>query len=204
MNATTGFSAALDKQLMQAAEVEKCPDWQKHVVVVLDEMYIKEDLVYNKHTCALVGFSNLGDINDHLLQFQSSLESNSSKPHEQIAKTMLVFMVRGLFSALEFPYVQFPCASITGDLLFDPVWTAIGRIERCGLKVLAMTADGASPNRRLFKIHDPASSNTTPHKVPNPYSTGGRDLFFFSDPPHLLKTVRNCFASTSRHLWVST
>ena len=72
--------------------MEKCPDWQKHVVVVLDEMYIKEDLVYikedlvyNKHTGALVGFSDLGDINDHLLQFQSSLEIDSSKPHEQLA-----------------------------------------------------------------------------------------------------------------------
>ena len=122
-------------------------------------------------------------------------------PIDQLAKTMLVFMVQGLFSGLE--YVQFPCASITGDLLFDPLWKAIARIELCGLKVLAMTADGASANRRLFKIHDPFSSST-PHKVPNPYSTDGRDLFFISDPPHLLKTVRNCFASKSRALWVSS
>ena len=26
--------------------------------------------------------------------------------------------------------------------------------------------------------------------------------FFFSDPPHLLKTTRNCLASKARHLWV--
>ena len=116
---------------------------------------------------------------------------------------MLVLMVRGLLSGLEFPYVQFPCATMTGDLLFDPLWKAIARIERCGLKVLAVTADGASPNRRLFKIHNPSSSDTS-HKVKNPYSTDGRDLFFLSDPPHLLKTTRNCFASKSRTLWVSS
>ena len=111
-------------------------------------------------------------------------------------------MVRGLFSSLEFQYVQFPCTAISGDLLFDPLWQAIECIERCGLKVLAVTADGASPNCRLFKIHSPSHGSFT-HKVPNPYSTDGRDLLFFSDPPHLLKTVRNCFASKSRALWVS-
>ena len=92
--------------------------------------------------------------------------------------------------------MQFPYTAISGELLFDPLWQAI---ERIGLKVLAVTADGASPNRRLFKIHNPSRGSFT-HKVPNPYSTDGRDLLFFSDPPHLLKTVRNCFASKSRAL----
>jgi len=114
-------------------------------------------------------------------------------------------MVRGLLSGLvqEFPYVQFPRITMTGDLLFDPLWKAIACIERCGLKVLAVTADGASPNHRLFKIHNPFSSDTS-HKIKNPYSTNGRDLFFLSDQPHLLKTTRNCFARKSRTLWVSS
>ena len=38
-------------------------DREKCFVMVMDEMYIKEDLVYNKHTGALVGFANLGDTN---------------------------------------------------------------------------------------------------------------------------------------------
>jgi len=205
VNATTGFLSAVDQQLMRAADVDKCPERQKYVALILDKMYmyVKEDLVYNKHSGAFIGFRNLGNINEHLLQFQGSLEDDSSDTNEQLAKTMLVLMVRGLLSGLEFPYVQFPCATMTGDLLFDPLWKAIARIERCGLKVLAVTADGASPNRRLFKIHNPSSSDTS-HKVKNPYSTNGRDLFFLSNPQHLLKTTRNCFASKSRMLWVST
>ena len=31
----------------------------------IDEMHIKEDVVYNKHTNALVGFTNRGKINNH-------------------------------------------------------------------------------------------------------------------------------------------
>ena len=31
-----------------------------------DEMKIKEDLVFDKHTCTLVGFTNVGEVNDVL------------------------------------------------------------------------------------------------------------------------------------------
>ena len=113
---------------------------------------------------------------------------------------MLVFMVKGLFSRLDFPYAQFPCTAVSGDQLFKPFWEAVCRLERCGFKVLGLTADGLSANRRLFKLHQPGTQLV--YKVPNPYATDDRDLFFFSDPPHLLKTTRNCWASKNRHLWV--
>ncbi len=45
---------------------------------------------------------------------------------------MMVFMVRGLFSSLKFPYAQFPCVDLSGDLLYDPFWEAV---RNCGLKV---------------------------------------------------------------------
>ena len=32
----------------------------------------------------------------------------------------------------------------------------------------------------------------------------GRYLYFISDPPHVLKTIRNCMASRARRLWVSS
>ena len=41
------------------------------------------------------------------------------------------------------------------------------------------------------------------YKVKNPYSPEERYLYFISDPPHLIKTVRNAWASPHRHLWVS-
>lgn len=48
--AASGFSAAVDQQLIDAAELATCPEWKKCVVVLLDEMHIREDLVYNKFT----------------------------------------------------------------------------------------------------------------------------------------------------------
>ena len=66
--------------------------------------------------------------------------------------------------------------------------------------MLAATCDGASVNRRLVKLHDLKASLI--FKVPNLCASDKRDLFFFSDPPHLMKTTRNCWASKARSLWV--
>ena len=70
-----------------------------------------------------------------------------------------------------------------------------------GLKVIAATADGASTNQRFFRLHD-LSSETMPHTVKNPYASEERHIYFFSDVPQLLKTVRNGLASHKRNLWV--
>ena len=120
--------------LVKAAKVELCPEREKCVLLLLDEMHIREDLVFDKHTGAMIGFTNLGDINDHLLHFEQSL-SDGAPASPKLAKTMMVFMVRGLFSKLQFAYAQFLFADLSGDLLYEPFWEAVGRLENCGLKV---------------------------------------------------------------------
>ena len=110
---------------------------------------------------------------------------------------MLVLMVRGLFSKLAFPYAQFACASVTGDLLMDPVWEAISRLERQGIRVLALTCDGASANRRLWKLH--GNSGEIINKVDNVFAPEAeRPIFFVSDHPYLLKTLQNCLSNENR------
>ncbi len=137
VSASAGFSSEGDLQLMEAARVGLSEEWQKCVTVILDEMHIKHDLVYDKHSGELIGFANLGEVNEHLLAFEQSLEPDTTllQP-EPLARTMLVIMVRGLFTKLQFPYAQFPCASVSGDLLYDPFWEAVFRIENIGLKVM--------------------------------------------------------------------
>jgi len=38
----------------------------KYIALLFDEMKIKEDLMFDKHTCELVGFVDLGEINNIL------------------------------------------------------------------------------------------------------------------------------------------
>ena len=134
VEAASGFSADVDNMLMKAAKVDSCPDREKCVVMLLDEMHLREDLVFDKHTRAMIGFCDLGDITMLLLRYES--EMTDEKPVDQtLTKSMMVFMIRGLFSSLQFPNAPFPCADISGDMLYEPFWQAVCRVEKCGLKV---------------------------------------------------------------------
>ena len=61
--------------------------------------------------------------------------------------------------------------------------------------------DGLAANRQMFRLHAPKNSEIV-HKTSNPFAAVHHTIFFFSDPPHLLKTFRNCFATKNRILWV--
>jgi len=137
----------------------------------------------------------MGDIDKHLLKYEKVLNNPYDTSSRPLAKTMMTFMVKGLFTDLQFPYAFFPCCEVSNDLL----WECIFRLEKCGVKVLFVTADGASTNRALFQKHD--SSSSMVYKVPNKYADD-RNIYFFSDPPQLTKTTRNCWASQNRKLMV--
>ena len=54
------------------------PEFQKYVCLLFDEVRIKEDLVYDKHTCRIIGFINLGDVNNQLIRFQRFVTFSTS------------------------------------------------------------------------------------------------------------------------------
>ena len=162
---------------------------RKYVALLIDEMKVKEGLVYNKTSGEIVGFTDIGDINQQLLR----LEQESD--HPPVAKHILVLMVRGLTFKLEFPYAHFGTRSITGDLIHPIVWEAVRRLEASELKVTCVTADGASNNRKLFRMHhDKKDPETFTYKARKPFSNDNHWLFFIADPPHLIKTIRNCWS----------
>ncbi len=69
--------------LMDASKVASCLERNKYVLLLLDEMHVQEDLIFNKHSGELIGFSNLGDINMHLESYVRSLDTDAkqSPPH---------------------------------------------------------------------------------------------------------------------------
>ena len=48
--ATIGFSNEVDKQLQLATKMSSCPEREKCVIIIMDEMHLREDLAYDKHT----------------------------------------------------------------------------------------------------------------------------------------------------------
>ena len=204
VKAKPGFHPGIDEQLCRDAKIDSIPEYQKYVCLVFDEIKVKEDLVYDKHSASLLGFVKIGEVNDHLSKFEENASLDTPKPN--LATHVLTFMVSGILSNLEFPYVSFPRSSVSGDQLYSLVWGCVRRLEACGFKVIALTCDGASANRKFLKLHKDSQGIT--YKTKNPYANKDCPVFFISDPPHLIKTVHNCWAnsyshSCTRNLWVS-
>ena len=119
-----------------------------------------------------------------------------------LAKYLLLFMVKGITSDLAMPFAHYATDGVTSDLLYVLLWQAVRALQiDLGLNVLFITCDGASANRRFFRLH---ADNEHVHYTKNPYSDC--NIYFISDVPHLLKTARNCFSNShahknSRSLW---
>ncbi len=165
----TGFQNEVNKQLLDEISLQSLPDSRKFVAVLIDEMKVKEGLVFNKYSGEIVGFTHLGDINDDLVRLEQEGD------HPTVAKQVLVVMVRGIMFKLDFPYAHFATCGATADKIFPIVWEAVRRLESSDLKVLCLTADGASLNRKFFGMHGEPF-----YKTINPFSSDGRSLFFYS------------------------
>ena len=207
VKSSTGFQRDVDLMLAKEAKLSEIPDWKRNVVLAFDEMKIKESLVYDKHNAKVLGFVDLGQVNNELQELEESC-SEDGRLCRPVATHMLVLMVRGIFTSLQFPYAHFPTKALSADSLLAIIWEAVERLERLGLKVLVLTGDGASPNRKLFRLHKQASDEAgVCYKTLNPYAEE-RYVYFISDVPHLLKTTRNCWSHSfahgkTRQLWVS-
>ena len=188
-----GFSKELDQQLLDEIKIDTLAEWQKYVGLIFDEMKVKEGIVYNKHSGEVIGFVNLGEVTNQLQEFERLCADDEGRVDTpRIAKYVNSFMVRGVFVPMTFPYAEFATAGISADELFPLVWEAIKRLELLGLKVIFITCDGASQNRKFFNMHNTTKDEIT-YKTLNIYSNDRRFIYFFIDTPHLLKTARNCF-----------
>ena len=94
------------------------PEWKRHVVLVLDEMKVKESLVFDKHKTEVVGFIYVEDVNTELANLER--ECSTTDQHPAITTHVLVLMVQGVFTGL---------TTSKAEHLFDIVWKAIERIE---------------------------------------------------------------------------
>ena len=88
IKAKSGLQSEVDEQLLKEANIEEIPDHKKYIALIYDEVKIKEDLVYNKHSGELIGFVDITNINHHLTALEQSCIGETNKP--QLATHMLV------------------------------------------------------------------------------------------------------------------
>ena len=87
-----GIQPEVNAQLIKEAKITTLKDFEKFMIVAFDEVKIREDLVYDKHTGQVVGFVNLGNFNHQLHTLTEACESCTTFKADTVATHMLVFM----------------------------------------------------------------------------------------------------------------
>ena len=84
--------------------------------------------------------------------------------------------------------------------MFDSTWEVISACEGVGVEILSVVCDGSAVNSAFIAMHTPATkcSSGVVFDTVN-MCAPDRTLYFLSDPPHLIKTIRNCFAKSGTH-----
>lgn len=131
--------------------------------IVVDEMKVRDDLVYDKTTGEICGFCEIGNINNKLSALEQQCRGECDL--QQIAKHMFVGMIRGIFFKIEFPFAHFACSDLTGEQIYPIIWELVRLLESISLKIVFITADGASTNRKFFKMHPVESISSTSDSV---------------------------------------
>ena len=76
-------------------------------------------------------------------------------------------------------------------------------LESVGFKVRGLVSDGATPNRKFYRMHLHFDKDNQKDGVTywtwNRYAPN-RKLYFFSDPPHLVKALHNNWENSHGHL----
>ena len=151
-------------------------------------------LVHQQSSGKIVGFTEMGDINEEMEELQfSGNEEGSDRDYfsKKLAKYINMFMIQGIFSNLECTVGFHASAGFTGDQLFPVVLEATRALESIGFKVRNWVQDGAAPNRRSFFINGlEEEKRGRQYWTMNRYAPEQK-FFFISDVPHLLKATRN-------------
>ena len=159
-------------------KVKEFSDKDKFVVLLMDEMKIQENLVWDKHNGELIGYVDLGDINYATMSKVTTVASH-----------VLAFLIRSIVNPFKFSLANFATDGISASQMFPLLWKAISICGKSSLKVIAVAFDGASPNRKLFRMHwyltqddDMNPETDVTYRTRNLFSgTKNRFLYFISD-----------------------
>lgn len=188
---TVGFSASAIEELKRLSKDLK--DSERYVVLLHDEMSIKADLVYDKRSGEVVGFVN------------SDRWADNHVTSSSLAKHVLCFFVVGVNTNISVSLGHFGTCNATAVDMYPLFWQAVGHLElQCGLRVIASVSDKASANQKLCELHQTQQTDLPCYRTENLYAD--RFIYFISDPPHLIKTVRNNLSNSgsgrnTQRLW---
>ena len=138
-----GFNPQIVADLTK--RTEKFSPSERFVSVVIDEMKVQEDLVWDRSRGKLTGFLDLGD---------SAINDSTLSDETKLATHVMVFLVKSIKNPLSYSFATFAPDTASAAQIHSLFWNCVSLLEiSCNLKVIATIADGASTNRRFVKMN---------------------------------------------------
>jgi hypothetical protein len=141
-----------------------------------DEVKIKEGLLFDPSSWELVGFVDL----------ENRDSVGTGNIQDSLATHILQFYFKSIFANFQYPCAYFLTKGISGQNLNRTFWQGVGLLQAYGFTTILTCCDGAAENRSFMKMN---CIDETVSQTKNPFSD--MPLFFISDPPHLMKKLRN-------------
>jgi len=175
-------------------------DYQQFHSLLMDEIYISKKLVYRKSDGRLIGYVKLSEVESKIENLRESIKNGCiSERAPEVASKILAYMVKGCTKSVKEVIAAFTTGCLTKELLYSRTWQVIRACEGVGIKILAVVCDRSAINRGFIGLHTPATEAAygVVFDTVNLCALDRR-FFFISDPPHLLKTIRNCFSKSGQ------
>ena len=109
-----GFQAEVVTELKNITE--QYFDMQRYVIILFDEMKVSANLVFDKVTGELIGFTDLGD---------PELNFAVLEEVDDVATHALAFLIRGMCTELKFCLAHFATTGVTADEIMPLFWDAV-------------------------------------------------------------------------------
>jgi hypothetical protein len=152
---------------------------ERRGILMFDEMQISKSIDFRVDSCKIVGMVDFGEL-------------TTTAQHSQEGDHALVFLFQPHMGGWVQTVGCFCSAGTTpSTVLAKLILQCVILLEKCGARVDGLVSDGASTNRcALATMGLCGEMGSLQHKMKNPVDPS-RDIYFFCDAPHLLKTVRN-------------
>ena len=119
----TGCNPDVISKFFKDIDIESMEPCGHNVTLLFDEMRIKSVLVFSKTTGKLVGFCDMGNINDELSKFDKHFKGSAES---ELATRVLTLMARGLFKDFNYPVAYYASVDFSSHQLYPVVWGVVG------------------------------------------------------------------------------
>lgn len=188
------FQKADVLQFREKPYLKSCNFSESHYIVLIDEINVIDNLVYQKSNSELIGFVKLSDVKSEMDKIEEFIVADKCLDHRPIPSyTMLVYMVKGISNNVREVIGLLDAEDNSPQKVYDATWDVISTLELNNFKVVGLVTNGSSKAKNFIDLHSGLTLESGQVYATKNIAAKDRMIYFFTDMWYLLRQIRNCF-----------